>query len=444
MIWEERSRPPAFKDGRVFTPATPSSCVRLTYLGCLHDRRDRSATLSDGTRADIGAAVIGTGFIGTVHVEALRRIGVDVRGVLGSSPERGRARADALGVRHAYPSLAELLADPGVHVVHVTSPNDLHFSQARAVLAAGKHVVCEKPLSITARESGELVALAAEASLVNATNFNIRYYPLNQHARELVADGGLGEVRLVTGRYFQDWLLFDTDWNWRLQPERGGALRAVGDIGSHWLDLMTFVTGQHVSAVMADLSTFIGTRHEPIGPVETFSTERSADTVARPIATEDAATVLLRFDGGARGAMSISQISPGRKNSLQYEIDGSASAWAWDSEQPDQAWIGHRDRPNEILIRTPALMNSAGQAAAALPGGHVEGFFDTFCAHFRAIYADVAAGRPSFRAAYPTFADGHDEMLVGEAIAESAHTGRWVDVARATPIEVGTREAAAR
>ena len=380
--------------------------------------------------AGLGAAVIGTGFIGTVHVEALRRIGVRVRGVLGSSPERGAARAEALGVDKAYDSLGDMLADDSVDVVHVTSPNDLHVPQARAILAAGKHVVCEKPLAMTAAESAELVRLAAESGLVNATNFNIRYYPLNQHAHELVASGGLGEVRLVTGRYFQDWLLLESDWNWRLQPDRGGALRAVGDIGSHWLDLMTFVTGQRISAVMAELSTFIPTRREPTGPVETFSTDRSAETVARPISTEDTATILLRFEGGARGAVSISQISPGRKNSLVYEIDGSEGAWAWDSEQPDQAWHGHRERPNEILIRNPALMGPAGQAASALPGGHVEGFFDTFCAHFRAVYADVAEGGPSAQPTYPTFADGHDEMLVGDAIARSARDGRWVSVDR--------------
>jgi predicted dehydrogenase len=380
--------------------------------------------------ADVGAAVIGTGFIGTVHVEALRRIGVQVRGVLGSTPERGAARALTLGVPRAYESLGDLLADAAVEVVHVTSPNDLHVSQAKAILAAGRHAVCEKPLATTAVGSAELVELAATSRLVNATNFNLRYYPLNQHARETVAAGTLGEVRLVTGRYFQDWLLLDTDWNWRLQPDRGGALRAVGDIGSHWLDLMTYVTGQRIAAVMADLTNFIGTRHEPTGPVETFSTERSSDTVSRLITTEDTASILLRFEGGARGAMSISQISPGRKNSLQYEIDGSEAALAWDSEQPDQAWIGHRDRPNEILIRNPALMGPAGQAASALPGGHVEGFFDTFCAHFRAVYADVVAEARPAHPGYPTFADGHDEMLVADAIARSAREGRWVNVAR--------------
>jgi predicted dehydrogenase len=374
--------------------------------------------------------VIGTGFIGTVHVEALRRIGVQVRGVLGSTPERGRARVDALGVPRAYDSLGDLLADDTVDVVHVTSPNDLHVSQSREILAAGKHVVCEKPLAMTAADSAELVRLASSSGLVNATNFNIRYYPLNQHAHEMIAEGGLGEVRLVTGRYFQDWLLLESDWNWRLQPDRGGALRAVGDIGSHWLDLMTFVTGQHVSEVMADLSTFIGTRHEPTGPVETFSTARSAETLEREISTEDTASILLRFDGGARGAVSISQISPGRKNSLVYEIDGSDGAWGWDSEQPDQAWAGHRERPNEVLIRNPALMGAAGQAASSLPAGHVEGFFDTFCAHFRAVYADVVAGAPSSCPSYPTFADGHDEMLVGDAIARSAREGRWIEVDR--------------
>ncbi|MEO8572211.1 MAG: Gfo/Idh/MocA family oxidoreductase [Chloroflexota bacterium] len=383
--------------------------------------------------AEVGAAVIGTGFIGTVHVEALRRIGVQVRGVLGSTPERGAARAETLGVPKGYPSLDALLDDPTVDVVHVTSPNDLHLPHSRAILEAGRHVICEKPLAMSATESRGLVALAAKTGLVNAANFNIRYYPLNQHAREVVTGGEIGNVRLVTGRYFQDWLLLETDWNWRLQPERGGALRAVGDIGSHWLDLTGFITGRRIVSVMAELATFVEARREPTGPVETYSTEVPTETVSRQIATEDTATILLRFDNGARGSVNISQISAGRKNSLQYEISGSAASVAWDSEQPDQLWIGHRERPNEILIKNPALMGPAGRAAAALPGGHVEGFADTFAAHFRAVYADIAAGRPAARPAYPTFADGHDEMLVNDAIAESARLGRWVDVVRDPP-----------
>jgi predicted dehydrogenase len=381
-------------------------------------------------RSDIGTAVIGSGFIGTVHIEALRRIGVHVTGLLEATPELGERRAASIGLARAYGSLAELLADPAVQVVHVTSPNELHHPQVKEILAAGRHVVCEKPLAMTSAESSELVALAAASGLVNAVNFNIRFYPLNQHVATLVRDGGLGDVRLVTGRYFQDWLLYDTDWNWRLEKDQGGILRAVGDIGSHWLDLTGFVTGLRVEAVMADLTTFIPVRHKPAGEVLTFSTDRAAETIPVEIATEDVATILLRYEGGARGSVAVSQLSPGRKNSLAYQVDGSTSAVAWDSEQPDHLWIGHRDRPNEILLRNPALMNAAGVAAARLPGGHVEGFADTFGAVFSAIYDDVMAGAPSPDGRYATFVDGHEEMLVGDAVLESSRTGRWASVAR--------------
>jgi len=389
--------------------------------------------------ADVGAAVIGTGFIGTVHVEALRRIGVQVRGVLGSTPERGESRAEALGVARAYRSLDALLDDPAVDVVHVTSPNHLHVPQAKQILAAGRHVVCEKPLAMTAGESAELVKLAGETGRVNAVNFNIRFYPLHQHVRELVAGGELGDVRFVTGHYFQDWLLLETDWNWRLEPDKGGSLRAVGDIGSHWLDLVTFLTGQPIVSVMADLATFIPLREQPRGPVETFSTDRSTDTVPREMATEDVASILLRFANGARGTVAVSQISAGRKNSLQWEIDGATGSTAWDSETPDHLWLGHRERANEILLRNPSLMGPAGRAASAFPAGHVEGFGDTFGALFRAVYADVVVGHPAERPPYATFADGHDEMLVGDAVGESARQGRWIDVARA-PAGVGANE----
>jgi predicted dehydrogenase len=382
-------------------------------------------------RSDIGAAVIGSGFIGTVHVEALRRIGVHVTGVLGSSPERSAEGAAALDVPRGYASLDELLEDPAVRAVHVTSPNQLHHRQVLAILAAGRHVICEKPLAMTSAESGELVAAARSSGLVNAVNFNLRFYPLNQHVAELVRGDGLGSVRLVTGRYFQDWLLFDTDWNWRLEKAQGGALRAVGDIGSHWLDLTSFMTGLRVESVLADLTTFIPVRRKPAGSVLTFATERAAETIPVEIDTEDVALILLRFEGGARGSVAVSQLSAGRKNSLAYEIDGTESAVAWDSEQPEQLWIGHRDRPNEVLIRNPALMNSAGRDAARLPGGHVEGFADTFGAAFSAVYDDVAAGRPSASPRYATFADGHEEMLIGDAVLESGRTGRWVDVPRA-------------
>ena len=379
--------------------------------------------------SDIGAAVIGSGFIGTVHIENLRRLGVDVRGVLGSSPERGQEAAARIGLPTAYPSLEALLDDQSVDVVHVTSPNQLHYPQVKQTLAAGRHVICEKPLAVTTAESGELVRLAAASDRITAVNFNIRFYPLNQHAHQMVADGELGEPRLVHGRYVQDWLLLDTDWNWRLEREKGGSLRVVGDIGSHWVDLTNFITGMKVESVMADLATFIKTRQKPVGPVETFSQERSGETVPTEITTDDAALVLLRYANGARGSFVVSQVSAGRKNSLQWEVDGSASAAWWDGETPDHLYLGHRGRPNEILQRGPELMNETGIAATALPGGHVEGFGDTFHALFREVYRAILAGRAPDQPVYATFADGHHAMAVGDAIAQSALEGRWVDVA---------------
>ena len=379
--------------------------------------------------SDVGAAVIGTGFIGAVHVDALRRLGVQVHGVVGSSGPRAKERAVAAGLPKAYESLDAMLADKRVHVVHITSPNHLHHAHAKAALAAGKHVVCEKPLAMTSAESAELLTVAESSGLVHATNFNIRFYPLLQHLQQLVREGGLGTVRLVSGHYLQDWLLLETDWNWRLDPALGGPLRAVADIGSHWLDLTSYLTGSRVESVSADLETFIKTRRQPKGPVETFASGKAQETVARDITTEDCATILVRYENGALGSVTVSQISAGRKNSLHLEIDGAAGAAAWRSESPDELWLGHRERPNEMLYRDPSLMNAAGAAASFLPGGHIEGFADTFRALYRAVYQAVLEGSPA-SGRYPTFADGHDEMLVCEAVERSSQHGKRVVVER--------------
>jgi predicted dehydrogenase len=364
-----------------------------------------------------------------VHVEALRRLGVQVHGVVGSSQVRASERAAALNLPPAYESFEAMLADPRVEVVHLTSPNHLHYPQAAAALAAGKHVVCEKPLAMTSAETAELVRLAQSSGLVHAVNFNIRFYPICRHLHQLVREGGLGDVRLVSGHYLQDWLLLDTDWNWRLEPERGGSLRAVADIGSHWMDLTSNLTGQRIVSVMADLKTFIPVRHQPAGPVETFASEPSGATTARTITTEDCATILLRYENGALGNLMVSQISAGRRNTLEFEIDGSNAAAAWNSERPDELWIGQRGRPNELLPRDPVLLNAEGRAAAGLPGGHNEGFADTFKALYRAVYQAVAADGSS-EGDYPTFADGHESMLVCEAVARSAKQGSWAPVER--------------
>jgi predicted dehydrogenase len=385
--------------------------------------------MAGALRSDLGAAVVGTGFIGTVHVDALRRLGVQVHGVVGSSSARGTERARAAGLPPAYKSMDEMLADERVDVVHITSPNHLHHAHAMAALRAGKHVVCEKPLAMTSVESGELVRLAESSGLVNAVNFNIRYYPLCQHLHQVVTEGGLGEVRLVTGHYLQDWLLFDTDWNWRLDPALGGTLRAVGDIGSHWLDLTSFLIGSRVASVSAELETFIKVRRQPAGSVETFAKGAAKVTIDREITTEDCATIQVRYENGALGSFAVSQISPGHKNSLRVEVDGANSSAAWCSEQPDELWLGHRDRANEVLQRDPALMNQSGAAASFLPGGHIEGFADTFRGLYSTVYAAVLEGAPA-QGRYPTFADGHDGVVVCEAIERSSREGRRIAVVR--------------
>ncbi|MFA3916753.1 Gfo/Idh/MocA family protein [Ruegeria hyattellae] len=375
----------------------------------------------------IGAAVIGTGFIGTVHVQALRRLGVEVLGVLGSSPERGTARAAEMGAARAYASLDELLADDCVDVVHVTSPNHAHYPQVKAILAAGKNVICEKPLAMTSAESAEMVDLARASGRVCAVCYNIRFYPLNQQAHGMVKADDLGDIRFVTGHYHQDWLAKPTDWNWRLETEIGGALRSVGDIGTHWIDLTSFVTGLKAKAVMAELTTFLPKRQKPLGPVQSFASGSGA-TEPKTIETDDAATIMIRYDGGARGVMSTSQINFGRKNSLQWDVAGSRASAAWYSETPDHLFIGHRDAPNQTLMRDFTLMNVAGTRAATLPPGHVEGFADSFFNFFRAVYSDVAAGGRQADSTWATFDDGHYEMCFCDAVLQSAREGRWVEL----------------
>ena len=381
--------------------------------------------------AQIGAAVVGSGFIGMAHVEALRRCGVHVTGLVGSRPERAQPKAQAAGIGRVYANLDEALADPEVSVVHVATPNHLHVEQARRALNAGKHVVCEKPLGLTSSETAELVADAEQRDLVAAVCLNVRFYPLLQQLRAMIAGDELGTPRFVTGSYLQDWLLEDTDWNWRLVPEEAGALRAVADIGSHWLDLAQFVVGQPIVEVMADLHTFVPVRRHPEGPVETFAAAAvEGELVEEPMSSDDAAGILLRFANGARGTLGVSQVSAGRKNAITIEVDGSESAAAWYSEEPDQLWIGHRGRPNEQLARDPGLLAPAAAAVSQYPGGHVEGYPDTFRGLFSRVYADVARGSRSAQPDYPTFADGHDVLRVTEAIARSTAERRWVAVDR--------------
>lgn len=374
--------------------------------------------------SDLRAGVVGTGFIGVVHVDALRRIGVEVTGVVGST----RERASAKGIAPAYESYEALLADERVDVVHLTTPNHLHYPGVKQALAAGKHVVCEKPLALSSAESGELLELAQASGLVHCTNFNLRFYPMVQEARARVRGGEVGGVWTVHGGYLQDWLAIPTDWNWRLEPDKGGRLRTVGDIGSHWIDLTQFVLGQKVVEVFADLATAIPVRRRPLGEVETFASADALERVDAPMETEDFGHILLRFDGGARGSLVISQVSFGRKNSLRFEVDGSKGALHWDAERNEELWIGRRDGPNEILQRNPALLHEVAASRTHLPVAHAEGFADTFRELYSAVYADVARGAPSPEPDYPTFEAGHVENVIADAIALSSAERRWVDV----------------
>jgi predicted dehydrogenase len=391
------------------------------------------------SRSPLGAAVVGTGFIGPVHVEALRRLGRPVLGVAASSPERSRAVAERLGLPRGYDSLEAVLADPLVGVVHLATPNALHFAQCQRVLAAGKHVVCEKPLAMTGAETAELLSLSERAGVACAVCYNTRFYPLNLEARRRIADGQMGAVYHVSGSYHQDWLLYETDFNWRVQSDQGGALRAVADIGTHWLDLVQFVTGLAVESVCADLRTFLPTRRRPKGPAETFSVGvdlgRSGNGLgpgeqgeSLAVDTEDYGAVLLRFRGGAAGSFTVSQVTAGRKNSLRYEVAGSRAAAAWDSERPNELWLGRRDEPNGLLLRDPALLHADVRRYANHPGGHNEGFPDTFKQLFRAFYDYVEAGDLSAPRPFPTFADGRREVLLCEAILRSHRERRWVDL----------------
>ncbi|MDI6448778.1 Gfo/Idh/MocA family protein [Anaerobaca lacustris] len=381
--------------------------------------------------SDVRAAVVGAGFIGPVHVEALLRIGVEVTGVLGVSDAESRATAERLGLSKAYRSFEEVLEDGAVKVVHIATPNRLHYPMAKAVLEAGKHVLCEKPLAMNSAESQELVELARTSGLAAAVNYNIRYYPLCLEAADIVRRGDLGDVYSVCGSYVQDWLLYPTDYNWRVLAEEGGELRAIADIGTHWLDLVHAITGLEVEAVCADLSTVHPVRQRPLGEVQTFKGKEKggpAKTEPVDITTEDYGAVLMRFKEGARGCLEVSQVTAGRKNCLRYEIAGAQRALTWCSERPNELWAGHRNRPNETLIRDPALVSDRARHFINYPGGHNEGFPDTFKQCFRAFYEYIEAGDFAAPPTFPTLADGHREIVLCEAILRSHREQRWVEL----------------
>ncbi|MGA8104033.1 MAG: Gfo/Idh/MocA family oxidoreductase [Candidatus Acidiferrales bacterium] len=370
--------------------------------------------------------ILGTGFMGRVHTEAVRRLGnVEVVGVAGSTAERARRFADAQGIERSTGDYRELLGDPEIDAVHICTPNSLHFPMGIAAMEAGKHVMCEKPLASTLREAETMVALAREKKLANCTLYNLRSYPQVQNMRGLREAGDLGEIRVVQGTYSQDWLLYDSDWNWRVEAEPS---RTFADIGTHWCDLIEHITGQRITSLCADLHTFHKTRKKPKGSVETFSgkTLEPSEYSQVKVTTEDYGGMIFQLGESAKGSMTVSQIAAGRKNRLFVEIFGSKASVAWNGECPDELWIGHRNSPNQIVIKDPTLFPEQAQSYADLPGGHSEGYDDTFKQVFRRFYRTVADRNAAVE--YPTFEDGLRQLRVLDTVLASSQKRAWADV----------------
>jgi predicted dehydrogenase len=385
------------------------------------------------------AGVIGTGFIGPVHIEALKRLGVQVTAICGST-KNAQATARAWGIPEVYGDYdyEAMVRSPQVDVVHITSPNKVHIEQSLAALRAGKHVVCEKPLGMHTRETARLVEAVRKAGRkgpVFAVNYMCRFFPAVLQMRAMVQRGDLGRVMHVQGHFFQDWLLKDTDYNWRLQASEGGKLRAVGDIGTHWIDAVSFILGARARSVFATLETFHKTRWRPTGPVQTFAKVDPKTMKPYKVDTEDFGSVLLKY-GKAKGHdyaqgvhvnASISQVAAGWKCSLYLGIYGTEGSVQWDLQHPNEISVGRRDEPNQILQRGTAGFSEDVAGFTDYPGGHAEGFSDSHKMHYRAVYQHIASGRKT-PVLFATVEDGHHEVELCEAILKSDRAKAWVKV----------------
>ena len=377
----------------------------------------------------INVGIIGSGFIGPAHIEALRRLGfVQVVALCDGTLEQAQEKALALNIPHAYGNVEELLAHPDLHVVHNCTPNHLHAQINRQILRAGKHVFSEKPLCMTPEEAHELVELAEQAGVVHGVSFVYRQFAMVRQAQSMMREGSLGRLFASHGSYLQDWMLLDTDYNWRVDAALGGASRAVADIGSHWCDTVQFVTGRRIVEVMADLSIVWPTRKANVAGNSTFTQQDSAVFENKAVTTEDFGSVLFRFDDGSKGCFSVSQVSAGRKNRLSFEINGSEKSVAWDQEVPQQLWIGHRSQANQTLSDDPGLMNGDAADSAHFPGGHIEGWPDAFKNMMAQFYRAVQTGVMPVKPLFATFYDGANVMYIIDAIVKSHQQQRWVSV----------------
>jgi predicted dehydrogenase len=378
--------------------------------------------------------IVGAGFVGPHHIEAVRRLGfVEIAALADANLELARQKAAQLFVPRAYGTYQELVADPEIDVVDIATPTWLHHRIALAAIAAHKHVMVDKPMATTALEAREMRAAAREANVVNAVTFNYRYFPLVQHARALIRRGETGQVRFVHGHYMQEWLLYETDYSWRLERDKAGPACVVGDAGAHWFDLAQHLTGLRVVSVLADLTTAIKTRKRPVGQWrEAFAANSSGETEDFTVTVDDLSSVVLRFDNGAVGNFFGCQLCAGHKNDLRIEINGARSSLAWEQERPNELWIGRRDSGNQTLLKDPALLDPSVRHYAALPGGHNEGWPDAFRNLMRNVLTFIAEGRDPASAdgeLFPTFETGYRVAAIVDAAVRSQQQGsRWVEV----------------
>jgi predicted dehydrogenase len=367
--------------------------------------------------------------MGRVHLEAVRRIGtVDVVAIAGRRVEAARRLATAYGVDRAETDYRRIIDDASIDAVHICTPNSQHAPISLEALQAGKHVLCEKPLTTSSAEGRKLVEMAKSKKLRNCTCHNLRYYPMVQHMRRLREDGDLGEILVAQGTYSQDWLLYDTDWNWRTDTSQNGPMRAMADIGSHWCDMLEHITGQRITSVCADLQTFHQVRKQPKGSVETFTGKMLApsDYTETPIDTEDFGSVIFQMGARTRGAFTASQVSSGCKNRLSIEIYGTKGSVAWNQERPDELWLGNRNTNNQVIVKDPSLLKEKARSYADLPGGHGEGYHDTFKQVFRRFYHSIE--NPSAEPEYPQFIDGLRQLQILDAELASHQRRAWVNV----------------
>jgi predicted dehydrogenase len=371
----------------------------------------------------VQVGIAGTGFIGGIHARSARLARGRLVGVTASSPERSRRAADALGADHAFESAEALATAENVDVVHICTPNHLHAPLAEIALAAGKHVICEKPLAMDSAEARRLTEAASDAPGLAAVPFVYRYYPTVREARERVRRGETGALRLIHGTYLQDWLLRPEDDNWRVDEHTGGASRAFADIGSHWCDLAEFVGGQRITRVCARLITAVPDRER--GEARAAFAQGDGTGERRGVGTEDAAVVQFETDGGALGAAVISQISAGRKNRLWLELDGAEESVAFDQESPESLWVGRREC-DAVIKRDPAFLSAPAARLAKLPAGHPQGYADCFDAFVADVYAAIDGDEPA--EGMPVFADGLRAAEITDAVLTSSREGRWVDV----------------